>query len=142
MIPRTADQALRTMVWLGGQDGRARTLGDIAQGCRIPASCLVKLLAGLARARLVAARRGRHGGYTLGRPAAAITLHEVIVAADPAANAPPLGDDHSRQPGLDRALAQARRREDAVLRRTSIAAVLRRRPRLGALSDLTPASGT
>jgi len=136
VIPGGADQALRAMVWLGAQQGVPRTREEIAAGCGIPMGCLVRLLARLTRARLVAARRGRHGGYALGRPAAAINLHEVVVAVDPSAAGRLGRSDPAPATGLDLTLAQARRREDDLLRRTSIARVLGRRSRGSAAGRL------
>ena len=151
MIPITADQALRAMVWLGSQPV-PRTRDEIAAGCGVPVGCLVRLLARLTRARLLAARRGRRGGYSLGRPAAAITLLEVVVAVDPTITGV-IATGHAPGSGLDRTLAQARDREDRLLRRTSLATVIgclreparqgagpRRRKRMGSGAIAIPPS--
>lgn len=48
------------------------------------ANFLVQILNDLRRAGLVDSRRGKAGGYLLGRPAKEITLREIVMAVDPA----------------------------------------------------------
>ena len=54
----------------------------IATAQAIPTKYLENLLADLRRARLVTSQRGVNGGYRLARPAASITLADVIRAID------------------------------------------------------------
>jgi Rrf2 family protein len=64
-----------------GPDASLR--GDaIASAQAIPTKYLENLLADLRRARLVTSQRGVRGGYRLARPAASITLADVIRAID------------------------------------------------------------
>lgn len=51
---------------------------DIAELQKLPATYLEQLMVLLRKAGLVTATRGAHGGYTLARPAAEITLAEII----------------------------------------------------------------
>ena len=51
---------------------------DIAEQQNLPATYLEQLMVLLRKAGLVSATRGAHGGYTLSRPAAEITLAEVV----------------------------------------------------------------
>jgi Rrf2 family transcriptional regulator, iron-sulfur cluster assembly transcription factor len=55
---------------------------DIAARQEIPEPYLNQLLSAMRRARLVASRRGPGGGHQLARPAAAITLAEIVDALD------------------------------------------------------------
>ena len=57
-------------------------VSEIAAAQAIPARFLAQILLVLKRARLVRSAKGRAGGYRLARPAAAITLAEVIRALD------------------------------------------------------------
>jgi Rrf2 family protein len=57
-------------------------VSEIAAVQAIPARFLAQILLVLKRARLVRSAKGRAGGYRLARPAAAITLAEVIRALD------------------------------------------------------------
>lgn len=66
-------------------DGRTLTrLEDLAQREAVSANFLVQILNDLRRAGLIESRRGKAGGYLLGRPPEAITLRQVVDAVDPA----------------------------------------------------------
>jgi Rrf2 family protein len=55
----------------------------ISASMGIPGRVLPRVMTDLARADLVEGRAGRTGGYRLARPAAAITLLDVITAVEP-----------------------------------------------------------
>jgi len=85
MISQTAEYALRAMVLLA-EAGESPTPTDvIARETRAPFGYLVKIMAKLSRSGLVTAQRGRHGGFVLSRPAQEISLHDILVIADPVA---------------------------------------------------------
>jgi Rrf2 family protein len=52
---------------------------DIAQAQQVSVSYLAKVFQQLVKAGLLRSQRGAKGGYTLGRPANQITLHDVAV---------------------------------------------------------------
>ncbi len=84
VFSQTAEYALRAVVWLASDETEQRLgVRRIAAGTQVPESYLSKVLQGLARAGLVASRRGVGGGHTLTRPASEITVLEVINAVDP-----------------------------------------------------------
>jgi len=56
----------------------------LAQREAVSANFLVQILNDLRRAGLVVSRRGKAGGYMLGRLPQAITLRQVVAAVDPA----------------------------------------------------------
>ena len=65
-------------------DGRTLTrLEDLAQREAVSANFLVQILNDLRRAGLIESRRGKAGGYLLGRGADQITLRQVVEAVDP-----------------------------------------------------------
>lgn len=70
-------QYLATEAPLGVASARA-----IAERYDIPVELLAKVLQHLARLGFVAAQKGAHGGYHLARPAAAISLAEIVQAID------------------------------------------------------------
>ena len=84
MLSQTSEYALRAVVWLADSPA-SKPVGvqPIATGTQVPASYLPKVLQELTRAGLVGSRRGVGGGYFLTRPAAEITVLEVINAVDP-----------------------------------------------------------
>jgi len=94
-ITAKADYAVRAAVELAacGETGpvKAEQIAD-AQG--IPLNFLENILAELRRAGIVESRRGAAGGYLLGRPAAEVSLADVIRAVEgPLANVRGLSPD-------------------------------------------------
>jgi Rrf2 family protein len=82
-VSARADYAIRALLELAAAGPDAPVRADaIAQSQAIPAKYLENLLADLRRARLIASQRGVGGGYRLARPAASITLADVIRAID------------------------------------------------------------
>jgi Rrf2 family protein len=78
-----AEYGVRLMVELGRQPGSAPvSLSAVAEAERLPLSYLEHLVAKLRKAGLVSSTRGAHGGYRLAKPAAAITLDEVVEALE------------------------------------------------------------
>lgn len=89
-----ADYAIRAAAELAalGSDGPIKAQ-QIATAEDIPLKFLLNILGDLKRAGLVRASRGVHGGYLLGRPAADITLAEIIRAVEG-----PLANVHESRP--------------------------------------------
>ena len=82
-VSARADYAIRALVELAAAGPGASLRGDaIATAQAIPTKYLENLLAELRRARLVVSQRGSRGGYRLARPAADITLADVIRAIE------------------------------------------------------------
>ena len=82
-ITRQADYAVRAVLYLSqiGSDRRAST-SQIAQEQQIPPSFLAKIVSQLSVAGLLQTSRGARGGVSLARPAAQISLLEVVEAID------------------------------------------------------------
>ena len=85
-ISQKLEYACRAMSQLAKyHDGRTLTrLEDLAQREAVSANFLVQILNDLRRAGLIESRRGKAGGYLLGRNANLITLRQVVEAVDPA----------------------------------------------------------
>ena len=101
-----------------GPSGIGRGATEIAEAAGVPAPFLSKVLGRLADRGLLRSRRGRRGGFVLGRPASEITLADIALALD-------------RRDGLERAfppvagpagdiLAPARKEFLERLRRTRL----------------------
>lgn len=73
--------ALRILMICG--DGEAVTLPEIASRLGMPEARVVRSCNALAHAGLLVGRRGRGGGYRLGRPAAEISVLSVIDLFEP-----------------------------------------------------------
>ncbi|MBM5806185.1 MAG: Rrf2 family transcriptional regulator [Cyanobacteria bacterium M_surface_10_m2_179] len=80
LLRRSGQQALQALLELAQQPGHWRSVSEIASHQELPAPMLEQLLLQLRRAGLVEARRGRLGGYRLARPAAQISVAEVLSA--------------------------------------------------------------
>lgn len=128
MFSQTVEYALRAAVYLASEAPAARTTDQIAAATRVPRAYLSKVLQSLIRSGLVQSQRGLGGGMSLGKPAAELTILEVVNAVEPlqrirtcplglAAHGVHLCPLHSR---LDRALATV----EEALGGTTLAEVL------------------
>jgi Rrf2 family protein len=78
-----AEYAVRAMVQLATVDeGVLVKTDDLAKAQGIPPQFLVDILSDLRTDRLVRSHRGRDGGYELARPAAEISLADVLRCMD------------------------------------------------------------
>ena len=86
-VSAKADYAIRAAVELAAA-GDGPVKGErLAQAQEIPSNFLENILSDLRNAGIVASRRGPDGGYWLARPAADVSLADVIRAVDgPLAN--------------------------------------------------------
>lgn len=113
LLNQTAEYALRAMSCLAYQPDQLTPTNELAEVTKVPQNYLAKVLQALAQADLIVGRRGVGGGYRLARPAADITLLEVINAISPVERieACPLGlENHSgRLCPLHRRIDQAAR---------------------------------
>lgn len=89
MFSTKAEYGIRVLAHLArAADGRAAgedapiSLAAIAEAEGLPLAYLEHLAARLRRAELVVSRRGARGGYSLARPAGAITMAEVVQALE------------------------------------------------------------
>ncbi len=84
MLSQTVEYALRAMVHLASQPRDTTCSSEsIADHTQVPKGYLSKILRDLAVAELVTSQRGPNGGFALARPAADISMFDVIDAVDP-----------------------------------------------------------
>ena len=82
-ITRQADYALRAAKYLAGLAPNQKTsTAEIARIMQIPPSFLAKILSQLALTGIIYSERGAHGGVALARPAAELSVLEVLEAID------------------------------------------------------------
>jgi Rrf2 family transcriptional regulator, iron-sulfur cluster assembly transcription factor len=80
-INRQTDYAVRILLALAKQgEGTRRSSSEIQQEMLIPAALMPRIVAQLAHAGLLNTFPGREGGLMLPRPAAQITLRDVVEA--------------------------------------------------------------
>lgn len=82
MFSQTVEYALRAVVFLAGQSTSATTV-QIAEGTKVPAAYLSKVIQNLVRAGIVHSQRGAGGGVTLVKKPSELTILEVVNAVDP-----------------------------------------------------------
>lgn len=79
-ISTKGEYGLRAMLYLAMHEGdRPVTSSEIAKHQGIPEPYLRQILALLSRDRLVISNRGPQGGHSLGRPAAEISVREILM---------------------------------------------------------------
>jgi Rrf2 family protein len=81
-LNRQSEYAIRACVLLAVDGGRPLSSREIAARTDVPERFLARVLAGLAAAGIVESRIGRTGGYRLARPAAALSLLEIVEVAE------------------------------------------------------------
>ncbi len=84
MFTQTAEYALRAIVSLADSSGgQPLTTQQIANLTQVPLNYLSKIMQALGRGGLVESQRGKHGGFTLAKPANRLTILDVLNAVDP-----------------------------------------------------------
>jgi FeS assembly SUF system regulator len=82
ILSKLADYGVILATHLAATPERQMTAGALAEEARLPRATVAKLLKALAHAGIVAGARGAAGGKRLARPAAAISVAEVVAAID------------------------------------------------------------
>lgn len=77
-ISRITDYGTMILVHLASRAGRVCSASDVAAGTHVALPMVQKILKLLARSGLVVSVRGSGGGYTLGRPADAISAADIL----------------------------------------------------------------
>jgi Rrf2 family protein len=81
-LSQTTGYAVHALVCLDERGGRATLTREIAECARIPKPYLARIINDLTHQGLVAAKRGYRGGIALARPAAEISLLQVVEAVE------------------------------------------------------------
>lgn len=83
LLSDASEYALRAVVWLAQQPPGAYKVRQIAEATHAAPGYLVKVLQSLAREHVLSGQRGSHGGFTLIKDPARITVLEIINVVDP-----------------------------------------------------------
>lgn len=78
MISRSAEYALRALVYMSQAGDRWAMNREIADELNLPPQFLTKILSTLSREGILASQRGKSGGFRLARDPAKITLLEIV----------------------------------------------------------------
>lgn len=127
MLPKTAEYALRAVVWLAREPGRPASADHLAEHTKVPRRYLHKVLQDLVRAGLVCSQPGPGGGYALvGRPEK-VTILDVVNAVAPLErirSCPLALPSHTRLCPLHRELDKVYAASEKALARVAIAHLL------------------
>lgn len=83
MLSQKAKYALKAMLALADQkNGELLQAGDISEQHHVPRKFLELILLELRKQGLIHSHRGKHGGYTLAKPADAITFGQIVRIMD------------------------------------------------------------
>ncbi len=137
MLTKKTHYALKALVALARQPGNAPMLvAELAEQEHVPKKFLELILLHLKNQGIVRSKKGRGGGYLLGRPPQEITLGQVIRLTDgplaplPCASYTAYAEcrecDDPRTCGIRIVMKQARDAVAAVLDHTTLADVVRR----------------
>jgi FeS assembly SUF system regulator len=81
-LNRLTDYAVVLLTQMAARPAELRSAQHIAEQGSLPLPTVAKLLNALAREGIVASHRGAAGGYTLGRPAASISVADIVQALE------------------------------------------------------------
>jgi Rrf2 family transcriptional regulator, iron-sulfur cluster assembly transcription factor len=82
-LTRKGEYAIRGILYLAGlPQGKVALISEIAKIADVPKSFLAKIFQSFAKLGLVISSRGTGGGFVLARPAAQISLREVVEAVE------------------------------------------------------------
>jgi Rrf2 family iron-sulfur cluster assembly transcriptional regulator len=82
-LTRKGEYAIRGIVHLARlPQGNVALLSEIAEAADVPPTFLAKIFQNFAKIGFVKSFRGTGGGFSLARPASAITLREVVEAVE------------------------------------------------------------
>jgi Rrf2 family transcriptional regulator, iron-sulfur cluster assembly transcription factor len=82
-LTRKGEYAIRGIIYLAQQPpGQVSLISEIAAATDVPQTFLAKIFQSFAKLGLVSSSRGTGGGFMLGRPAAQITMREVVEAVE------------------------------------------------------------
>jgi Rrf2 family protein len=83
MLSKTAEYALRAVVWLSRQPGRAESADHLAEVTKVPRRYLHKVLQDLVHAGIVRSQSGPGGGYALDKRPEEVSILDVVNAVAP-----------------------------------------------------------
>lgn len=140
MLPRTAEYALRAVMWLAAKPDQRHASGALAMRTKIPRRYLHKVLQQLVQAGLVDSQPGPGGGYALAVPPATLAILTVVNAVSPLERIRrcPLGlPAHTQLCPLHRELDRVYAEIEKAFARVSVANLLNSTSKIIPLCDVT-----
>jgi Rrf2 family nitric oxide-sensitive transcriptional repressor len=140
MLPKTAEYALRAVVWLARDPEATMSADFLAENTKVPRRYLHKVLQDLGRAKLVSSYPGPGGGYALARKPERITILDVVNAVAPLERIRhcPLGlPSHTRLCPLHKELDSVYAATEKALGRVAISELVRSTSRIVPLCEVS-----
>ncbi len=140
MLPKTAEYALRAVVWLAMDTERRAAADILAEHTKVPRRYLNKVLQELVQAGLVTSQSGPGGGYAIAGAPEKITILDVVNAVSPLERIRhcPLGlPSHTRLCPLHKELDRVYAETEKALGRVTVADLLRSTSKIMPLCDIT-----
>lgn len=128
MLSKTAEYALRAVVWLAREPGRAESADHLAEVTKTPRRYLHKVLQDLVHAEILRSQSGPGGGYALDKPPEKVSILDVVNAVAPLERirACPLGlSTHTSLCPLHKELDKAYATTEAAFARVTLAKLAR-----------------
>lgn len=84
MLSNTCKYAIRSIVYLSVYASSTKKIGikEVSEALDIPSPFLGKIMQTLARKKILNSIKGPHGGFSLGRPAADISIMDIVETID------------------------------------------------------------
>jgi Rrf2 family nitric oxide-sensitive transcriptional repressor len=82
-LTKFTDNALRVLIYTAANSDRLTNISEITEKCNIPRNHLTKVVHAMSTEGLLETVRGKGGGVRLGRPAAEITVANVVRTMEP-----------------------------------------------------------
>lgn len=127
MLSKTAEYALRAVVFMGGRPGQPASADLLSEKTKIPRRYLHRVLQDLVATGLVSSRSGPGGGYELAIATSRITILDVVNSVGPIEriNACPLGlKSHTKLCPLHKELDKAYAATETAFKRVTIKSLL------------------
>jgi Rrf2 family iron-responsive transcriptional regulator len=146
-LTRQTNYAIRILMYCAANEGRLSRIPEIAAAYTVSELFLFKILQPLVENKLIATVRGRNGGVRLARPAAEITLFDVVrVTEESFAMAECFENDAADCPLIDSCALNAALRKALgaffdVLESYTIADLTKERPSLQLLLGIDATTG-
>lgn len=139
MLPKTAEYALRAVVWMAANIDRRESADTLAEHTKVPRRYLNKVLQELVQAELVTSQSGPGGGYALAVAPEKLTILDVVNAVAPLERIRhcPLGlPSHTRLCPLHKELDRVYAETEKALDRVTVAELLRSTSKIVPLCDV------
>jgi Rrf2 family transcriptional regulator, nitric oxide-sensitive transcriptional repressor len=139
MLPKTAEYALRAVVWLATNIDRREAADTLAERTKVPRRYLNKVLQELVQAGLVTSQSGPGGGYALAVTPEKVTILDVVNAVSPLERIRhcPLGlPSHTRLCPLHKELDRVYAETEKALGRVTVDQLLQSTSKIVPLCDV------